>query len=57
MYLSKDESVLCSGSHDMTVRLWDGSGRVRGSVMTLSDARDDITAVEVEGEQVLTRFG
>jgi len=48
------ESVIISGSHDKTVRIWDLRARSRGSLQVLTDATDSVLCVNVGGDEIST---
>ncbi|KAI8809595.1 WD40-repeat-containing domain protein [Cladochytrium replicatum] len=51
---NQDASVIASASYDATVRLWDLKAQTRFPIQVLSDAKDDVTGVQVVGNEILT---
>ncbi|KAL2350629.1 WD40-repeat-containing domain protein [Cryomyces antarcticus] len=48
------EAVVLSGSYDGTVRLWDTKSPSTKPLMTLSEARDSVSALSVVGHEIMT---
>lgn len=48
------DSVVLSGSFDSTVKIWDTKQRTERPIMTFSEAKDSISAIEVSGAEVMT---
>lgn len=46
------DSVLVSGSFDGTVKVWDLKARSERPIMTLSEAKDSVSSVEVLGSEI-----
>jgi len=48
------DSLVLTGSFDATVKIWDTKQRGDRPIMTLSEARDSISSVDVSGAEILT---
>ena len=46
------DSVVVSGSYDASVRLWDTNAQGNRPMMVLSEARDSVTTVSVQGSEI-----
>jgi mitogen-activated protein kinase organizer 1 len=51
---NSNESVLISGSYDMTARIWDLKSTSREPIQILSDAKDSITKVLATSDKIIT---
>lgn len=47
------DSVVVTGSYDSTVKLWDTKARSERPLMTLSDAKDSVSSVDVLAHEVV----
>jgi mitogen-activated protein kinase organizer 1 len=47
-----EDSVLCTGSFDGTVKIWDCKSRSDKPIMTFGDAKDAVSSVAVRGAEV-----
>lgn len=47
-----EDSVLCTGSFDGTVKVWDCKSRSDKPIMTFGDAKDAVSSVAVRGAEV-----
>lgn len=47
------ESVVVSGSYDSTVKLWDTKARSERPLMTLSEAKDSVSTIDVSGTEIV----
>lgn len=47
------DSLVLTGSFDSTVKIWDTKQRSERPVMTLSDAKDSISSIDVSGAEIL----
>ena len=48
-----EESVAVTGSYDSTVKMWDTKSRSERPLMTLTDAKDSISSVQVTGWEIV----
>jgi len=54
IYFNPDESILCSGSYDKTVRCWDLRSRnTRDGIQTLSDFNDSVSSLVVTDHEII----
>lgn len=48
----EEDGVLCSGSFDGTVKVWDCKSRSDKPIMTFSDAKDAVSSIAVRGAEI-----
>lgn len=54
MSFNSNSAVLATGSFDTTVKLWDCRSRNFEPIQTLSEAKDSISSVEINDNEILT---
>ena len=50
---NKDATLIASGSYDSTVKLWDCRANSRKPIQVLSEARDSVESVEINGTEII----